>query len=448
MSSTVATRLLDDEESQTFIDAACAATSAAGPSAPMDDASLPHDVKQIEQTTTSSSSEDVDHNIMLAAVRKEVSLASEDWYELTSLQEIHKKKPIVIKCITHIQQKRPAECFTDFFVVLAHHVLTVDPNPSRRVTMRQNEQKSSTENEESGSSNDNKQLVTLAFHTLHFVHRKQPDVGYEVQSVWIPGAPLRLQCYPRLNLQYLFMQSMRVQYGPPPDSGEIWDASKLRLPQSGDVVILGMGGNVMANCLVHLLPHTVPIHVVEIEPSVVAVCSVEGLLPAASNFHVHVCDVVVALARLEDSSCSLIILDCFDPLQGDMMAHANWLRQVKAKLKSTGAVVVNMHCTPNAKFLAVFVEVFGKGNVEVLEFGATPAQVAIVCSATPVAEISKDQMNSLAYTMCRCDDLAAHADALCFVTKLFVTGHKSVKFMGGGSDKDTFNVRVWKCGAL
>jgi hypothetical protein len=377
---------------------------------------------------------DIDCTVMRDAVRKEVSLASEDWYELTLLHDIHKKKPVVVNCDTSVLQVRPAECFTQFFVVLAHHVLTVNPNPTRRASA-------------SHSDEDPSKYVVLTFRTLHFVHRTTPDVGYEVQSVWIPGAPLRLQCYPRLNLQYLFMHSMRAQYGEPPKAGEAWDVAKLRLPTSGDVVILGMGGNVMANCLVHLLPPTVAIHVVEIEPAVVAVCSLEGLLPTAPNFHAHVCDVVVALQRLDDASCSLIILDCFDPLEGDMMAHANWLRQVKVKLNGTGVAVVNMHCAPNGKYLSVFVDVFGRGAVEVLEFGASPAQVAIVCAATPVAQVSKDLMNSLAYSMCRSEDMSLHSDALCFVTKSFVVGHKSVKCTPE-TKREEDAVRVWKCGAV
>ncbi|CUG88779.1 Hypothetical protein, putative [Bodo saltans] len=350
-----------------------------------------------------------------AGIADQVSLVYQHWTAVRRLSLHHKRKPHLQSCrVTSIRHIMDGIVFKDFMVVYAEVEVVIGfrttTRPAAAEKKRSREENDNDESAdvvavnaaaaESTPTTAARDLETLVFHTMHFVHRTTPNVGYEVQSVIVPNAPLDLQCVAGNIIQFALLTWMRLQYGTPPNAGESWDTSKLRLPQSGDVVILGMGGNVMANCLVHLLPHTVPIHVVEIEPSVVAVCSIEGQLPSTPNFHVHVCDVVVALKELKDASCALIILDCFDPLVGEMESGHSLLTFSKSKLlapaaenaSSGGLLMVNLHRRPTQSNLQVFFDVFGEHRVEAIDLPGAK-QCFVACSLDPIPTLTPKPYN-------------------------------------------------------
>lgn len=132
-------------------------------------------------------------------------------------------------------------------------------------------------------------------------------------------------------------------------------------PQS-PVLILGMGCNVIGRAVDALFSPSTPIHVLEIEPAVVELCREQGALSSpngASRFQCHIGDVRSSLSAMP-RDCSLIFLDCYDPLASSMMHAQELIASCRSHLRDDGGVlVVNAHVLQvDAKAMKPFVKGF------------------------------------------------------------------------------------------
>lgn len=380
----------------------------------------------------------------------EVSKAAKHWTSIRDLRrycdENNRRVPRLVSCVVkEVLSILNGACFTDFVIVCCRCELTY--SAPRRLTSKR-----SRDSEASNSSlpvptlspfPDDGDTTCVTFDTMHFVHRFKPSTGFEVQSVMaVPHNYLTIQCvandilrfgllmYLRLQAEDVFTQQKHAEHPALASAASFADAldkdcivAMLRVPtpathpsgtkqKGGGVAILGMGGNVMGMCLHRLLAPEVPLHIVEIEPSVVASCTLHGVVPTPSerqDFFCHVTDAASAFERSDamiDGSMELIILDCFDPIAEDMVHCVALLQAVKKKLRpcaSTsgraggGVLVVNMHKGPGSfEHLRPFVEVFGgSGEVEAINmFGAT--QSVVVCCLRPMERLGAAEMRRFA----------------------------------------------------
>ena len=205
---------------------------------------------------------------------------------------------------------------------------------------------------------------TISFDSLHFVALKQDssvrddftddDIitghpsNYVLQSVLNMKQPLSLQCYPSLMLDFAVSISAMMN-SDIVNGKEHRVESELAVPwhhfPESPVLILGMGCNVIGRALDVLFGEGAPIHVLEIEPTVVELCREQGALASSrpGGFQCHVGDVRTSLGSMP-RNCSLIFLDCYDPLASSMMHAQELIASCRDHLRDDGGVlVVNAH---------------------------------------------------------------------------------------------------------
>ncbi|RNF27513.1 uncharacterized protein Tco025E_00250 [Trypanosoma conorhini] len=256
----------------------------------------------------------------------------------------------------------------------------------------------------------------LTLRTLHIVDQaayKQPvRHSFALQSVCQPGRVLQLECYPRHMvhfglLMYALWQSpdevFRTRGGEPrlprkTTTSEVMStgtenttampslSSSSQFPfltsaEHASVLILGLGGNVIGNCLDAALPVDVPIDVVEVEPAVLETCQRQGQVPpwaeveaetTAESARVWVASrgkqrhpnyrFIVGDARevlrggnpktaegkspLHQRRYGLVFLDCYDPEKERMMHDVSLIDVCRSRLRPGGALIVNAHILP------------------------------------------------------------------------------------------------------
>ena len=218
---------------------------------------------------------------------------------------------------------------------------------------------------------------SLDWETMHFVRRDGEQRGsFEVQSVRRPENCLFLECYARLMVSFAFcVSAMEVAAHSPNvahfkgplerQSAFCQEILHPRVP-SGPIVVLGMGGNVIPDCLGAALPGT-EVHVVEIEPAVWQTCRTQCGYPRTMNLRGHEGSVEEMLPKLP-TGCSFIFFDCFDPVNVTMVHAAEVLRGLCSHIRDDGVIIINSHIEPEEGPLGPFVDVFGSGNVHVVNF--------------------------------------------------------------------------------
>ena len=197
-------------------------------------------------------------------------------------------------------------------------------------------------------------------HTTNFV----------IQSVMIRNEPLSQQSYTYYMLQFAFSLYLLLnsKWLPPGDPSASGGAQRklaelavpwLHFPES-PVLILGMGCNVIGRALDVLFGEGAPIHVLEIEPTVVELCREQGALASSrpGGFQCHVGDVRTSLGSMP-RNCSLIFLDCYDPLASSMMHAQELIASCRDHLRDDGGVlVVNAHMKATEDSLLPFSKAF------------------------------------------------------------------------------------------
>jgi hypothetical protein len=163
----------------------------------------------------------------------------------------------------------------------------------------------------------------------------------------------------------------------------------------GTWVVLGMGAGAMAAFLGSSLPACSHVATVEMEPSVVAVNRLHMDYPARSTGMSCVVADAVQLVSGDDESWTratgintkmrsdgavCILLDCYDPVAGDMLCARQLIQGCKRRLGANGVLAVNAHIDALAdpSLLAPFVDVFGGSCVHALTV-AGYAQVLVIC---------------------------------------------------------------------
>lgn len=133
--------------------------------------------------------------------------------------------------------------------------------------------------------------VSVSLTSTHLVDElngnKPRESSFSMQSVCIPGRPLQLECYTH-HMIHFGLLCFAVWNAPreKADHGLLSCPSASTMHQcfpcgaDDPILILGLGGNVLGRCLDHLLPPSVPIDVVEIEPSMLEMCEKHGWVPA------------------------------------------------------------------------------------------------------------------------------------------------------------------------
>ena len=188
-------------------------------------------------------------------------------------------------------------------------------------------------------------VITCFIESMHLVQNMDSKDDYVFQSSLAVGNPTQLQCYPRNMLQFAFSMYDALRRG----SVE-WDAL-------GPIVVLGMGANILASAISRAQLRTVPIHVVEIEPTVVDVCREQGQLVPGDNFHVHVGAAAEILPTLPNK-CSMIFVDCYDVATRSMVYAEELLKRCCDQLATDGMIIVNAHLSLSAQDLRPFVHQF------------------------------------------------------------------------------------------
>ncbi|MBL3556332.1 MULTISPECIES: spermidine synthase [Marinobacter] len=117
--------------------------------------------------------------------------------------------------------------------------------------------------------------------------------------------------------------------------------------QPSHVTVLGLGGGVMANALLHLLGDC-QVHAVELRPSVLQVAREYFSLPQSANFTVTIGDARDALGKLPDSSTDLILSDMYSSdRMSPTQAQREFIRQCSRVLTDSGWLSINYHRTPD-----------------------------------------------------------------------------------------------------
>jgi hypothetical protein len=204
----------------------------------------------------------------------------------------------------------------------------------------------------------------FALQTLHFVRRNKAMLdpqNIHVQSVAIPGEPLRLQSYTRPMALFGLMLF------------HSWN-----VPKPNSVCVLGLGGNVLGHFFANTLNPEAEIHTVEVEPVVLEMCRLHGMLDT-QRVTCHIGDARDVLQRM-NRRFDMIFVDCFDPQTGDMLYEEAFLRGTRAAINPAGTVLINIHSAPNKHVLSCFLRFFE--TVHALRFSDTAAagQCIVACS--------------------------------------------------------------------
>ncbi|ESL10118.1 hypothetical protein TRSC58_02153 [Trypanosoma rangeli SC58] len=289
----------------------------------------------------------------------------------------------------------------------------------------------------------------LTFRTLHIVDReayKQPvRHSFALQSVCQPGRVIQLECYPYHMVHFgLLMYALWKS----PDEAFMARGSKPRhlkkttiseaeacitenttksspLPsfnfpfltstETASVLILGLGGNVIGNCLDAVLPADVPIDVVEVEPAVLETCQRQGQVPPCSKAHPKMTDETACVwvasrgrqqqpnyrfiigdvrevlredsqkttdsrSPLHERRYGLVFLDCYDPEKERMMHDGSLIDVCRSRLRPGGALIVNAHILPIRERLEEQFLARGFDSVQALRVAGCDQSI-VVCLA-------------------------------------------------------------------
>jgi spermidine synthase len=150
-----------------------------------------------------------------------------------------------------------------------------------------------------------------------------------------------------------------------------------------------MGSNVIGRAVDALFGPSTPIHILEIEPTIVELCRDQGALASAnslSRFHCHIGDVRSSLGQMP-RGCSLIFLDCYDPLASSMMHAEELIASCRDHLRDDGGVlVINAHVGIDFVSLAPFLKCFplSQDSVHVAKLPGIE-QIMVACWHSTVA---------------------------------------------------------------
>lgn len=164
---------------------------------------------------------------------------------------------------------------------------------------------------------------------------------------------------------------------PTSDAAPVAALPDLTLP-AGDVLVCGMGANAIGDYLAALLPASVPIAVLELEPAVVA-CNNLHHPSLPGNVQVVVADAREAVRAMPPSTHSLIVLDCFDPHSVNMLHAHRLIADCAALLVPGGMLAVNAHMdATSGDHLWPMVDLFGAANVQVVSISGY-RQALVMC---------------------------------------------------------------------
>ncbi|KAH8609720.1 hypothetical protein ERJ75_001172300 [Trypanosoma vivax] len=306
----------------------------------------------------------------------------------------------------------------------------------------------------------------VKFFTLHLVNRNAhvdpARHSFVLQSVCLPGPAPQLECYPRRMIHFgLLMYALwhcpsevitsickrcepsRAAKSNGASSGSVVKAGRKgarTLAENGSsgtsaavpsylppllveaspathskagegVLVLGLGGNVIGSWLDNVLPPSVKIDVVEMEPAVLEICRQQQRVPPCEELvdssgrgtgvwvvskpharHPHY-RFVVGDARevLQIENCTkrgksglgsrlytVIFLDCYDPVKDCMLHEASLIDLCRDRLAPGGLVIVNAHILPRTDTLEEQFLSRGFVTVQVLRI-ASCQQCMVVC---------------------------------------------------------------------
>ena len=335
---------------------------------------------------TGDSSITVTQSIILRETSKLIIEASSYWVDVKQLrQKYHRAGKIdVAQCKFQLINVIPCSVFDTFIVCWVRSTL-----PFSFVCKGQTH------------------VDVLLFETMHFVHRDTgrssgpvSDKGsFEVQSVRSLQSPTCLQCIGRSMLELMLIPWLVLTSPGPSNDDECGGGVKRGRSGSqerngvslwgpwGNVAVLGMGGNALGYTIAVTSPST-QLHVVDIEPSVYALCAMQGALPSTGagqvSYHIISMEVFFAPpARHGTMPLDVIVLDCFDPHQATMAHGHDILSLCKAAMNTERSLlIVNMHALPSEDTLAVFYSVFGPNAVHAMKIaGCVQSLVLCVVSA-------------------------------------------------------------------
>lgn len=316
-------------------------------------------------------------------------------------------------CQTKVLSCRPCEVLKGYYVVWAETVTTLrvvstgGPAASPSVASSASSESSPASSDEGLSSilasSTTKtavsavQLPPIVFHSIHFVHRTTSvaprRASFALQSIFQPGMPTVLESYPQ-HMMHLGLLAYALWNAPsalvrslarhsPPKQPSIPLEHPSGWPSvfpSGPVLILGLGGNVLGQCCDAILPPRVPLHVVELEPAVLAACRAHGQTPplealpprtaspaalqaayrvtaahprGMTDYTFFIADASAYLRfGAPGTTYSLIFLDCYDTEKETMMHSGDLLSQCRARLAPGGCLLVNAHLRPTQTALS------------------------------------------------------------------------------------------------
>jgi spermidine synthase len=146
--------------------------------------------------------------------------------------------------------------------------------------------------------------------------------------------------------------------------------------------ILGLGGGVMANALLHLLPEC-RVHAVELREAVVDVAREYFYLSESPRLEVTVKDARNAIEALPDSQTDLILADMYSAdRMSPTQVQREFIKQCSRVLSDSGWIALNYHRTPDLNG-AFFRQLQGEFAV-VLAFKSKTNNTVIYGSKKPI----------------------------------------------------------------
>lgn len=148
------------------------------------------------------------------------------------------------------------------------------------------------------------------------------------------------------------------------------------------VTILGLGGGVMANALLHLLPEC-RVHAVELREAVVDVAREYFYLSESPRLNVTVEDARNAIEALPDGQTDLILADMYNAERmSPTQVQQEFIKQCSRVLSNSGWISLNYHRTPDLNG-AFFRQLQGEFAV-VLAFKSKTNNTVIYGSKKPI----------------------------------------------------------------
>jgi spermidine synthase len=152
--------------------------------------------------------------------------------------------------------------------------------------------------------------------------------------------------------------------------------------QPAHVTILGLGGGVVANALLHLLP-ACQVHAVELRQAVVDVAREYFDLSESPRLNVSIEDARNALEALPDGQTDLILADMYSAERmSPVQVQREFIKQCSRVLSDNGWIALNYHRTPDLNG-AFFKQLQGEFAV-VLAFKSKTNNTVIYGSKKPV----------------------------------------------------------------